>query len=213
MMIIVIIIIMIMMITKSIKFGHLCVDLWEDMPVLISDMSGEHHFAGGQRPYVHLIDHNEKNPWETLFTSCKANIPGNFWRMNCLRRVTSTFPGIVWSRMRQEALGRGCHFKRRSGRFSQYTWQEAHRSRSGWLCRAWTWLGQCSYCIQLQSVFVQKCWMYSSLVYSSHYPQVRADDSQWHRSEEWLLRQSDAGPPYLLTSVKLTFLVNTEAAG
>ena len=140
-----------MMITKCSKFGHLCVDLWEDMPVLISDMSGEHHFAGGQRPHMHLIDHNEKNPWETLFTSCKANIPGNFWRMNCLRRVTSTFPGIVWSRIRQEALRRNCHFKRRCGRFSQYTWQEAHRSRWGWLCRAWTWLGQCSCCIQLQS--------------------------------------------------------------
>ena len=40
------------------------------------------------------------------FTSCKAKIPGNFWRMNCFKRVTSTFPGMVWSRMRQEALVR-----------------------------------------------------------------------------------------------------------
>ena len=151
MMIVVIIIIMIMMITKSSKFGHLCVDLWEDVAVLISDMSGEHHVARGQRPDVHLVIDNKKSPWETHFTSCKANIPGNFWRMNCLRRVTSTFPGIVWSRIRQEALRRNCHFKRRCGRFSQYTWQEAHRSRWGWLCRAWTWLGRCSCCIQLQS--------------------------------------------------------------
>ena len=26
--------------------------------------------------------------------------------MNCFKRVTSTFPGMVWSRMRQEALVR-----------------------------------------------------------------------------------------------------------
>ena len=151
MMIVVIIIIMMMMITKSSKFGHLCVDLWEDVAVLISDMSGEHHVAGRQRPHMDLIIDNTNNPWETLFTSCKANIPGNFWRMNCLRRVTSTFPGIVWSRMRQEALGRNCHFKRRCGRLSQFTWREAHRSRWDWLCRSWTWLGRCSCCIQLQS--------------------------------------------------------------
>ena len=85
---------------------HLCMDFGVYAPVLISDMGSQHHVAGGERPDVNLTNGNYVQKSKEEFTSCKAKIPGNFWRMNCFKRVTSTFPGMVWSRMRQEALVR-----------------------------------------------------------------------------------------------------------
>ena len=65
-------------------------------------MGSQHHVTGGERPDMNLTSIYKRDDQKS--TSCKAKIPGNFWRMNCFRRVTSTFPGMVWSRMRQEAL-------------------------------------------------------------------------------------------------------------
>ena len=66
-------------------------------------MGSQHHVTGGERPDVNLTSIYKRDD-DQKSTSCRAKIPGNFWRMNCFRRVTSTFPGMVWSRMRQEAL-------------------------------------------------------------------------------------------------------------
>ena len=132
---------------KSLWFQNLCVDLGVNAPVLICYVGGQHHVTGGERPHMNLtIDYKKKV--DEKFTSCKAKIPGNFWRMNCFRRVTSTFPGMVWSRMRQEALMWNVIEK---FFFLLHTWLGGHKSRWVWGCTPLTLWGQCNCCTLPQS--------------------------------------------------------------